>query len=371
MMRTLLARSSSPMPAPVDLVIPLIVVTGPDNESITRSFFQHRLPPATENGLLQVPRRVSARSQQQQQQQQQQQRPRQAFIRPPPLIRFDQPLQPRQNHPRPQPIPLPEPVPVSIEQLKIEAPASTPAKEAMVEPPRQQPLRNVLDTLKGLERYCENLVVNVRARPQSVIAAPKPVAGGNFKKAHRRVHSVEMSWNRAPPAGGRPGIANQLAQRRKRSISSADEIFIGAPKAAFARSERCQPHARRVVPRGNGAVYALPSLIEDLPVTTTGTATTGRMARAQSVDTALSQLLRVPQPTLLNTRSGRADISSLLGARVAAAAHDGSALLSEGLLPEGFSLGVVAAANYYTTLSKNAATLRKKVFQPLRRYMTV
>ena len=396
MMRTLLARPPSAA-ASGPLNVPSIVVTLPDEPTpTTPRFFMYRAHPAAiDNGLLQVPRKVSGRQQHQQQQQQQQlqqQRPQHTTHVTTPLIKFDRPP-PRLARHRPQPIPLPEPVDIPVTVVQ-ETPAhhqhvqqqhsnETTNTNAITIPPSPT-VRSVFDTLKGLEKYCESLVVSAKARPTDHLvapAAPKPVAcTGAFKKSHRRVHSVDISWNRAPPSGGRLGVATTLTQRRKRSISNADEIFIGAPKAiaTLARSERSMALSRRLAGQSRTTCAVLPDLIEDVhqtaPVARTRVQTHTQPARglpktrSMSVDERLANLLR-PQPTVLSNRSGRANLASLYGAVAATGSTQHANNANLGMLPEGLDLMPAAtlAVGYYASLSKNAASLGQKV----RRYITV
>jgi hypothetical protein len=172
-----------------------------------------------------------------------------------------------------------------------------------------------------------------------------------------------------------------LTQRRKRSISNADEIFIGAPKAiaTLARSERSMALSRRLAHGQSRTTCAvLPDLIEDVHQTApvartrvhTHTIPTRGLpkSRSMSVDERLANLLR-PQPTVLSNRSGRADLASLYGAVAATGPAHHANNPNLGMLPEGLALMPAAtlAVGYYASLSKNAASLGQKV----RRYITV
>lgn len=214
-------------------------------------------------------------------------------------------------------------------------------------------------TLRQLEKYCDSLN-NVRAAaapaPVAVPAPPKPTATAtaNFKKSHRRVHSVEISWPRALGRTTATARRTGTSNRRGGSITSIDEVAL--PRAARSYARRETQH--RIV---------LPDLAECAPPSAFALK---RHVRTRSLDAALSAL-RAPKPTLLTSRSTRADLHSLAGA----GAKQHRYAQDDAMLPEGFAPSASLRGHYGTLsrsfgdISKSASNLRKKVLRPLSRYL--
>ncbi|EJD48953.1 hypothetical protein AURDEDRAFT_183085 [Auricularia subglabra TFB-10046 SS5] len=240
------------------------------------------------------------------------------------------------------------------------APAPPPPEPASPKPSAEQ--EAVQRTLRQLEKYCDSLN-NVRAAPApiAVPAPPKPTATAtaNFKKSHRRVHSVEISWPRALGRTTATARRTGTSNRRGGSITSIDEVALpGLPRTARSYARREPQH--RIV---------LPDLAECAPPSAFALK---RHVRTRSLDAALSAL-RAPKPTLLTSRSTRVDLHSLTGA----GAKQYRYAQDDVMLPEGFAPSASLRGHYGTIsrsfgdISKSASNLRKKVLRPLSRYLAV
>ncbi|KZW02930.1 hypothetical protein EXIGLDRAFT_744406 [Exidia glandulosa HHB12029] len=238
--------------------------------------------------------------------------------------------------------------------------AARPAPPASKPAPEQDA---VLSTMRRLEQYCDSLN-NVRARPAPIAipAAPAPVAAGTttFKKAHRRVHSVEITWARTV---SRTGVATRRTARRGGSITSLDDIVTPLPRSA-----------RSALPRRVHSV-----VLPDLNETSEEKSHASRHTRTRSLDAILATL-RMPKPTLVTSRSTRADLHLMTGTGAKQhryAADDAMRMLPEGFAPSSTlpskrasyhgSYGSISKS--FGDFSKSATTLRKKVFKPLTRYL--
>lgn len=302
---------------------PAIQITAPDEEPATpgpvlNSPFPLGLRPSTD--MLQVPRRTNGT------------RERAAVAHAGGAVGSWR-LNCRESPHAPRPLVAPKPAPPSLAVAEQDA---------------------VLNTLRRLEQYCDS-VNNVRARPSPIptLVAPAPVASGTttFKKAHRRVHSIEI----------RPGVATRRNSRRGASITGLEDI-VGPALPRTARS--AMPSRMHIV---------LPALNEApaKPIS--------RHVRTRSLDAILATL-RAPKPTLTTSRTTRADLHlfASTGAKQFRYAQDDTVRM----LPEGFapstSLPSKRASYHghygsisksFGDLSKSATNLRKKVLKPLTRYL--